>query len=217
MKLSQVRLTGLSASIRPAGLSLSGSIPPTCTFAPTRSRRASGQSGRWQSEYHDVMIDHDKNVGQILALLDELGIANDTLFFYSTDNGPHMNSWPDAGMTPFRTRKIPTGRRLPRPAMVRWPGHIKPGSVSNEIVSHMDWLPTFLAMAGDADIQGETSEGLPGGQKILKFTWMATTCCRISRVKPPRAHARSSSTSRTMATCWLCDTTTGSSCSHSSG
>ena len=64
-----------------------------------------GQSGRWQSEYHDVMIDHDKHVGQLLALLDELGIADNTMVMYSTDNGPHMNSWPDAGMTPFRNEK----------------------------------------------------------------------------------------------------------------
>jgi arylsulfatase len=64
-----------------------------------------GQSGRWQSEYHDVMMDHDKNVGTILAKLDELGIANNTIVMYSTDNGPHMNSWPDGAMTPFRNEK----------------------------------------------------------------------------------------------------------------
>jgi arylsulfatase len=120
----------------------------------THAKPASlGQSGRWQSEYHDVMIDHDKAVGKVLALLDELGIANDTLFMYSTDNGPHMNSWPDAGMTPFRSEKNSNWEGAFRvPAMVRWPGHIAPGSVSNEIVSHMDWLPTILAAAGDPDI-----------------------------------------------------------------
>ena len=64
-----------------------------------------GQAGRWQSPYHDTMIDHDKNVGQVLDALDELGIADDTIVIYSTDNGPHMNSWPDAGMTPFRSEK----------------------------------------------------------------------------------------------------------------
>ena len=128
-----------------------------------------GQSGRWQSEYHDVMIDHDKNVGQILALLDELGIANDTLFFYSTDNGPHMNSWPDAGMTPFRNEKNSNWEGAFRvPAMVRWPGHIKPGSVSNEIVSHMDWLPTFLAVAGDPDIKDKLLKGNQVGKKNFK-------------------------------------------------
>ncbi len=128
-----------------------------------------GQSGRWQSEYHDVMIDHDKNVGQILALLDELGIANDTLFFYSTDNGPHMNSWPDAGMTPFRNEKNSNWEGAFRvPAMVRWPGHIKPGSVSNEIVSHMDWLPTILAMAGDQGIKEKLLKGYQVGKKNFK-------------------------------------------------
>jgi arylsulfatase A-like enzyme len=119
-----------------------------------------GQAGRWQSEYHDVMIDHDKNVGQVLAVLDELGIANDTLFFYSTDNGPHMNSWPDGGMTPFRSEKNTNWEGAFRvPAMVRWPGHIKPGTVSNEIVSHMDWLPTFAAMAGEPDLKEKLLKG----------------------------------------------------------
>src|SRR5262249_53790718 len=64
-----------------------------------------GQSGRWQSEYHDAMIDHDKRIGELLKLLDDLGIANDTFVMYSTDNGPHRNTWPDAGMTPFRNEK----------------------------------------------------------------------------------------------------------------
>jgi len=119
-----------------------------------------GQAGRWQSEYHDVMIDHDKNVGQVLAVLDELGIANDTLFLYSTDNGPHMNSWPDGGMTPFRSEKNSNWEGAFRvPAMVRWPGHIKPGTVSNDIVSHMDWLPTFAAMAGEPDLKAKLLTG----------------------------------------------------------
>ena len=89
-----------------------------------------GQSGRWQSEYHDVMIDHDKNIGEMLNLLDELNIADNTIVMYSTDNGPHMNSWPDAGMTPFRNEKNSNWEGAYRvPAMVRWPGKIKPGSV----------------------------------------------------------------------------------------
>ena len=119
-----------------------------------------GQSGRWQSEYHDVMIDHDKAVGRVLALLEELGIANDTLFMYSTDNGPHQNSWPDGGTTSFRNEKNSNWEGAFRvPAMVRWPGHIKAGSVCNEIVSHLDWLPTFLAMAGDANIKEKLLKG----------------------------------------------------------
>jgi len=115
------------------------------------------------------MIDHDKNVGEMLALLDELGIADNTLFFYSTDNGPHMNSWPDAGMTPFRNEKNSNWEGAFRvPAMVRWPGHIKPNSVSNEIISHLDWLPTILAAAGDPDIKEKLLKGYQAGKKNFK-------------------------------------------------
>ena len=100
-----------------------------------------GQSGRWQGEYHDAMIDHDKNVGTVLKALDDLGIADNTIVMYSTDNGPHMNSWPDAAMTPFRSEKNSNWEGAYRvPAMLRWPGHIKPGTVNNDIVSHLDWL-----------------------------------------------------------------------------
>ena len=137
------------------------------THAKPESR---GQSGRWQSEYHDVMIDHDKHVGKLLDLLDELGIADNTFVMYSTDNGPHMNSWPDAGMTPFRNEKNSNWEGAYRvPAMVRWPGKIKAGSVSNEIVSHMDWLPTFLAMAGEPDIKEKLKEGYIAGDKTFKI------------------------------------------------
>jgi arylsulfatase len=128
-----------------------------------------GQAGRWQSEYHDVMIDHDKHVGAMLNLLDELGITDDTLVFYSTDNGPHMNSWPDAAMTPFRNEKNSNWEGAFRvPAMVRWPGKIQPGTVSNEIVSHMDWLPTFLAVAGEPDIKEKLLKGHQAGNKTFK-------------------------------------------------
>ena len=136
------------------------------THVKPRSRR---QSGRWQSEYHDVMIDHDKHVGKLLDLLDELGITDNTFVMYSTDNGPHMNSWPDAGMTPFRNEKNSNWEGAYRvPAMVRWPGKIKPGSVSNEIVSHMDWLPTLLAMAGEPEIKEKLENGYEAGEKTFK-------------------------------------------------
>ena len=81
----------------------------------THTKKSSlGQAGRWQSPYHDTMIDHDKNVGDMLDYLDELGIAGDTFVMYSTDNGPHMNSWPDGGMTPFRSEKnYQLGRCIP--------------------------------------------------------------------------------------------------------
>jgi arylsulfatase A-like enzyme len=126
-----------------------------------------GQSGRWQSEYHDTMIDHDKLVGSLLDLLDELGIADNTIVMYSTDNGPHMNSWPDAGMTPFRNEKNSNWEGAYRvPAMVRWPGHIPAGSVRNGIVSHNDWFVTLLAAAGVPDIAEQLAKGAHlGGTK----------------------------------------------------
>ena len=128
-----------------------------------------GQSGRWQSEYHDVMIDHDKCVGELLNYLDALGITDNTFVMYSTDNGPHINSWPDAGMTPFRSEKNTNWEGAFRvPKLVRWPGVIEPGSVSNEIVSHMDWLPTFVAMAGDPDIKEKLLTGYQAGNKTFK-------------------------------------------------
>jgi arylsulfatase A-like enzyme len=127
-----------------------------------------GQAGRWQSPYHDTMIDHDKNVGQVLKALDDLGIADNTFVMYSTDNGPHENSWPDAGTTPFRSEKNSNWEGAYRvPAMFRWPGHIKPGSVSNEIVSHLDMLPTLLAMAGDTHVK----EDLLKGDKVGDMTY----------------------------------------------
>nr|WP_294528148.1 arylsulfatase [uncultured Rhodopila sp.] len=128
-----------------------------------------GQSGRWQSEYHDVMIDHDKNVGTILAKLDELGITGNTIVMYSTDNGPHMNSWPDAAMTPFRNEKNSNWEGAYRvPALVRWPGKIKPGSVSTEIMSHLDWLPTLLAAAGAPDVPQKLLTGYTIGDMTYK-------------------------------------------------
>ncbi len=120
-----------------------------------------GQAGRWQSEYHDVMIDHDKVVGELLSLLDDLGIAENTIVVYSTDNGPHLNSWPDAGMTPFRGEKNSNWEGAYRvPAVVRWPGRIPAGAVLNGIMSHNDWFPTFLAAAGVPDIAGQLKAGV---------------------------------------------------------
>ena len=124
------------------------------------SRRAAGQAGLWQSEYHDAMIDHDKNVGTVLDVLDELGIADDTIVIYSTDNGPHRNTWPDAGTTPFRSEKNTNWEGAFRvPELIRWPGKIKAGSVSNDIIQHHDWLPTLLAAAGDPDVSDKLKKG----------------------------------------------------------
>ena len=113
-----------------------------------------------QDEYGDGMVEHDMHIGKFLELLDELGIADKTIVQYSTDNGPHKNTWPDAGLNPFRGEKNTNwegGWRVP--AMVRWPGVVKPGSVSNEIVHHMDWIPTFLAAAGKKDIKKDLLDG----------------------------------------------------------
>jgi len=119
-----------------------------------------GRAGRWQSEYHDTMLDHDDVVGDLLATLDELGLADDTIVMYSTDNGPHMNTWPDAGMTPFRNEKNSNWEGAYRvPAMVRWPGKIPAGSVLNGIVSHNDWFVTLLAAAGNPDIADQLHAG----------------------------------------------------------
>lgn len=128
-----------------------------------------GQAGRWQSVYHDTMIDHDRHVGELLDLLDELGIAEDTFVMYSTDNGPHMNTWPDCGMTPFRSEKDTNWEGAFRvPLLVRWPGKIPAGVVSNEIVHHHDWLPTFLAMAGEPDIVEKCKKGHQASGKTFK-------------------------------------------------
>jgi arylsulfatase A-like enzyme len=113
-----------------------------------------------QDEYADGMVEHDMHIGKFLDLIDELGVADNTIVFYSTDNGPHMNTWPDAAMTPFFGEKNTNwegGWRVP--AMIRWPGRIEAGAVSNEIVHHMDWLPTFLAAAGRGTIKEELIEG----------------------------------------------------------
>jgi arylsulfatase A-like enzyme len=119
-----------------------------------------GRAGRWQSEYHDTMCDHDDLVGSVLDFLDQQGLTDDTIVVYSTDNGPHMNSWPDAGMTPFRNEKNSNWEGAYRvPALVRWPGHLPAGEVRNGVVSHNDWFVTLLAAAGDADIAERLKAG----------------------------------------------------------
>lgn len=127
-----------------------------------------GKSGG-QGDYNDVMVAHDENVGIMLNKLDELGIADDTIVMYSTDNGPHYNSWPDAGITPFRSEKNTNwegGWRVP--IFVRWPGRIMAGSVLNGIASHQDWLPTLLAAAGELDISAKLLSGYKAGDKMFK-------------------------------------------------
>ncbi|MFV8819900.1 arylsulfatase [Haliea sp. E17] len=108
----------------------------------------------------DGMVEHDGHVGQLLDLLDELGVADNTIVVYSTDNGAEIALWPDGAMTMFASEKGTTwegGFRVPM--MVRWPGHIKPGIVSNEIISNLDWFPTLLSVAGNDHVKGDLSKG----------------------------------------------------------
>jgi arylsulfatase A-like enzyme len=122
-----------------------------------------------RTEYADGMIEHDATIGQILKAVDDLGIANNTILIYTTDNGPHQNSWPDAGTTPFRSEKNTNWEGAFRvPCMIRWPGRIQPGSVSNEMISGLDWLPTLMAAAGDPDIKEKLLKGHQAGSKTFK-------------------------------------------------
>ncbi len=122
-----------------------------------------------QGIYADGMAEHDGHVGQLLNKLDELGITENTIVMYSTDNGAEVFTWPDGGMIPFRGEKNTTwegGFRVPM--MVKWPGKIKPGQVSNEIVSMEDWMPTLLAAAGDSDIKEKLLKGHKAGNITYK-------------------------------------------------
>ena len=122
-----------------------------------------------RTEYADGMIEHDNHVGKLLDKLDELGVANNTIVLYTTDNGPHKNTWPDAGLSPFRNEKNSNWEGAFRvPCMIRWPGKIKAGSVSNQIVSGLDWLPTFLAAVGESDIKEKLVKGHQVGGKSFK-------------------------------------------------
>jgi arylsulfatase len=128
-----------------------------------------GQAGRWQSPYHDTMIVHDRHVGLMLQLLADLEIADDTIDKYSTDNVPNMNSWPDGAMTPFRSEKDTNWEGAFRvPLLLRWPRVIRPGQISNEIVQHHDWIPTFLAAAGEPDIVEKVKKGHEANGKTFK-------------------------------------------------
>ena len=136
---------------------------------PHQSPRSLGQAGEAQSYYHDTMIDHDKNVGQILDLIDELGIADNTIVVYGTDNGPHRNTWPDGGMTKFRSEKNTGWEGAYRvPQVVRWPGKIKPGSISNEVMSQLDWAPTLLAAAGNPNVKEKLLKGYTANGRKYK-------------------------------------------------
>ena len=125
-----------------------------------------GKSG--QDPYSDRMVVHDEQIGMILDKLDELGIADNTIVMYSTDNGPENDTWPDGATTPFRSQKDTNwegGWRVP--AFIRWPGKIKAGTVLNGIVSHIDMFPTLLAAAGDLDVTQRLLKGTKVGDKTF--------------------------------------------------
>ncbi|MNJ13646.1 Arylsulfatase [compost metagenome] len=131
------------------------------------SDKAAGKSG--QGFYNDGMVEHDGHVGQLLKQLDDLGIADNTIVLYTTDNGVHFNQWPDAGITPFRGEKNTNwegGFRVP--AIVRWPGHFQAQRISNEIMSSQDWLPTLMAAAGVPDVKERLLAGYQVGGQQLK-------------------------------------------------
>ena len=128
------------------------------THVRPEHRDAPGLTAR--TEYADGMIETDNVIGEILKAIDDMGIADDTIVIYTTDNGPHQNSWPDAGTTPFRSEKNTNWEGAFRvPALIRWPGHIKPGTELNGIFSGLDWFPTLLAAAGDPDIKDQLLAG----------------------------------------------------------
>jgi arylsulfatase len=128
-----------------------------------------GVSG--QDEYSDGMVEHDMHVGVLLKALDDLGIADNTIVMYSTDNGPHYNTWPDAGTTPFRSEKNSNWEGAYRvPAFARWPGKFPAGVTLNGIVSHEDWLPTFATIAGAPDIKEQLKAGVElNGRKYRNY------------------------------------------------
>jgi arylsulfatase A-like enzyme len=119
--------------------------------------------------YADGMVEHDGQVGQLLKQLDELGIADNTIVIYTTDNGAETFSWPDGGTIPFRGEKNTNwegGYRVP--ALIRWPGVVKPGTVSNDVTSSLDWFPTLVAAAGVADVKEKLLSGYSAGSKTFK-------------------------------------------------
>jgi len=120
--------------------------------------------------YPDGMVEHDDMVGQLLKKLDDLGIANDTIVIYGTDNGAETGTWPDGGITPFHGEKGTTwegGHRVPW--LVRWPGVIKPGTTINDIVAHNDWMPTLVAAAGESDVVDKMKKGYKANGKTFKI------------------------------------------------
>ena len=130
-------------------------------------RKSRGKTGL--GVYPDGMVEHDGHVGQILDKLEELGLDENTIVMYSTDNGAEVFTWPDGGTTPFRGEKNENwegGYRVP--CAIRWPGVIKPGTINNDLFSHEDMLPTLLAAAGVPDVKKQLLKGMKVGKKTFK-------------------------------------------------
>ena len=176
-----------------------------------------GQAGRWQSPYHDTMIDHDKNVGQMLDYLDELGLADNTFVMYSTDNGPHMNSWPDGGMTPFRSEKDTNWEGAFRiPMLVRWPGTIEAGPGLERDRPAPRLAADLSRHGGRSRRRRKAQDRLPGDRPHLQEPYR-----RLQPVPYLTGQAKESPRKffmylATTATCSACATTIGRSCSWSS-
>jgi len=164
----------LDASLKFMEKSVKDNKPFFCWWNSTRmhifthlKKESEGKTGL--GVYPDGMVEHDGHVGKLLDKLDQLGIADNTIVMYSTDNGAEVMSWPDGGATPFRGEKDTNyegGWRVP--CAIRWPGHIKPGTVSNEIFSHTDMLPTLAAAAGEPDAVDKLKKGYKSGSKTFK-------------------------------------------------
>jgi arylsulfatase len=164
----------LDASLKFMDAAVKNDKPFFCWFNSTRmhifthlKKESQGVTGL--GVYPDGMVEHDGHVGQLLKKLDDLGIAENTIVMYATDNGAEEFSWPDGGTTPFRGEKDTNWEGAWRvPCMIRWPGVIKPGTVSNEIFSHQDMLPTLVAAAGEPDIAAKLKQGYTAGKKTFK-------------------------------------------------
>ncbi len=152
----------------------SANTPWFCYFNPTRMHvwthlKPASQGKTGLGTYPDGMVELDGYVGQLLKKLDDLGVANNTIVIFTTDNGAEVMTWPDGGNTPFRGEKATNwegGYRVPM--VMRWPGTIQPGSVYNEIFSHYDLVPTFAAAGGDPDIVAKCLRGSQIGNKTFK-------------------------------------------------
>ena len=172
-----------------------------------------GQSGMPGNEYADGMIEHDGDVGKLLKALDDLGMANNTIVVYSTDNGPNQFSWPDAATTPFRSEKDTNWEGAFRvPAAVRWPGHIKPGEISTAMISGLDWFPTLLAAAGDTTLRNASSRARTLAVRPPRCISMVTTSSITSLEKTRPARAEILPISTTMANSLHSGTTIGRPC-----